>query len=141
MNIDYANQLKKVHEERNKKHFDWWKNVILMASGLLGILVSLHSVKSENFIDHLLFFITLLLIGTGILSGTIYLYADIDVYNDHLKILEREQNNKSPNEANQETEVHYAGIKLIFVLMKYVAFFSFGLSIPFLIAYATSLDG
>ena len=140
MEMDYAFELKKLHEERNKKHYDWLKNVILMASGLIGILVSLHSVKSVEYISHLLFSSTILLLGIGILSGTIYLYAEIDVYNHHLKLLDEARKNIVPNGKDQERIILYAGVRQVYVLMKYVAFFSFVLAIPSLIAYAIFLD-
>jgi len=39
---------------RNDKEYEWMKNVIISASTLLGILITLHSKKSEDIYIHII---------------------------------------------------------------------------------------
>ncbi|MDO8992092.1 hypothetical protein [Daejeonella sp.] len=80
MSID--NSIKKLYDltvNKSEKYFSWLRQLLLMASSLLGILISLHLKPSEDNYTHALFSITLLLLGLGILSGSIALYADVYV--------------------------------------------------------------
>ena len=49
----------------------------MTATGLIGILVSLKSGKSATTCDHYAFVITIILLGLGILSGSLLLYSEI----------------------------------------------------------------
>src|SRR4051812_48099068 len=79
-------QLLDLAEKRNTKDYEWTKNVILMASGLLGILVSLHNNKSPSIPTHYFFCITILTLGLGILTGTIFLYEEASTLHKLLNI-------------------------------------------------------
>jgi hypothetical protein len=44
----HFNTLVELANERNLKYYAWLRQILLMASGLIGILVSLKNTKSEN---------------------------------------------------------------------------------------------
>jgi len=141
---EHALELKEIYENKNKKHFEWVKNIVLVASTLLGVLISLHSKKSESLVIHLFFSCTISLLCIGILTSLIYLYAEIDVYNHHINIyedfLEGKHKHKYENDKYGKRRVIYAGIKSIYVYMKVVAFFSLSFSLISLVIYSILLD-
>jgi hypothetical protein len=55
------------------------RNVVTIATALVGILVSLKSGKSSSPAEHYLFSATIGLIALGILSGVILLYGEIQL--------------------------------------------------------------
>lgn len=69
--------LTELSDRRYNKYFDWIKHLLLTATGLIGILVSLKSGKSETTFGHYAFVITIITLGLGILSGSFLLYSEI----------------------------------------------------------------
>ena len=66
-------------EDRDRKHFGWLRHLLLMSSGLFGILISLHRSDVGNLPAHLLFSLAILTLGLGILCGSIALYVEVYV--------------------------------------------------------------
>jgi hypothetical protein len=73
---NHARQFANLQDQFTNKFYEWFKNIILIASGLLGALVSLHTRSSVTYIEHYLFVITVCGLAVGILTGSIYLYAE-----------------------------------------------------------------
>ena len=69
--------LTELSDRRYAKYFEWIKHLLLTATGLIGILVSLKSGKSASTYDHYAFVTTIILLGLGILSGSFLLYSEI----------------------------------------------------------------
>jgi hypothetical protein len=68
--VDLAN-------EKSDKLYAWYKQVLLMASGLLSILIALHSKRSDNFQEHLMFVVTVISLSVGIVTGSIFLFSEV----------------------------------------------------------------
>ena len=72
-------QLVELAEKRDEVHFAFIKQILLMASGLLGILVSLHKATSTDNSSRISFALALGLLSLGILLLTIGLSAQVAV--------------------------------------------------------------
>lgn len=75
-----SNPVKKIEElidDRDKKHIDFTKYLILLASSLFGILIALNKPYVGSFYTNLSFAVALLLLALGILCGGISLYAHV----------------------------------------------------------------
>ena len=70
-----------IESKKSELHSNWIKNIITLLVGLLSILVAFKSDKPETELIHLLFSLTLILLGLSVLSGVVYLYNAIDVLN------------------------------------------------------------
>lgn len=70
-----------IESKKSELHSNWIKNIITLLVGLLSILVAFKSDKPETKLIHLLFSLTLILLGLSVLSGIVYLYNAIDVLN------------------------------------------------------------
>lgn len=67
------------------KDFAWFRHILTISIGLLGILVSLKSKTNDNITQQILFIITICTLLLGILSGVIYLYSEIAIESLRLK--------------------------------------------------------
>ncbi len=72
-------QLSELAVKRDEVHFGFIKQILLMSSGLLGILVSLHKSSSTERITQISFAFALGLLALGILFLTIGLSAQVAV--------------------------------------------------------------
>lgn len=71
-------ELSELAEKYQKEETAWFRNVLVMASALFGILVSLHKPPVPQ-IPAYLFASGLCMLGLGILSGAIVLYLDAHI--------------------------------------------------------------
>ena len=72
-------QLAELANKRDEVYYNFIKQILLMASGLLAILVSLHKSGNTNYCSRLSFAIALGLLAFGILSLAIAFYAQVSV--------------------------------------------------------------
>lgn len=79
-------KLEEAYNSRNLKYYAWLKNIITLAIGFLGIIVSLKSDKSENLLQHQFFVFTISSLAIGILCGAIVLYSEIYLLNQYRKM-------------------------------------------------------
>ncbi len=79
-------KLIKISEERQNAFSAWLRNIITIAAGLIAVLVSLKSNKTENELTHSIFFATIGLLSLGILCGCIVLYNEIVLLNRMMTI-------------------------------------------------------
>jgi membrane-associated HD superfamily phosphohydrolase len=96
-------ELVELGQERNLKYYAWLRQILLMASGLIGILVSLKSNKSESSLEHIAFIVTIISLAMGILTGSIVLYSEIKnletgkkLYIEQMRKIAEGQPNLSP---------------------------------------------
>ena len=68
-------------EKSNVKKESFLKQILLMSSGLVGILVSLHDGNLSCLLEKIFFSSTLLLISLGILLLSIALFEQVDSHN------------------------------------------------------------
>lgn len=70
-----------IQNRKDESLSNWIKNIITLLVGLLSILVAFKSDKPETEFIHLLFSLTLILLGISVLSGVVFLYSAIDRLN------------------------------------------------------------
>jgi hypothetical protein len=71
--------IENIENRKTELQTNWIKNIITLLVGLLSILVAFKSEKPETEFIHLLFSLTLILLGLSVLSGIVFLYHPIDV--------------------------------------------------------------
>lgn len=71
--------IENIENRKTELQTNWIKNIITLLVGLLSILVAFKSDKPETEFIHLLFSLTLILLGLSVLSGIVFLYHPIDV--------------------------------------------------------------
>lgn len=81
-----AIELSKLQDELREKHFSWFKNVITLAIGLFGIIVSLKGDNDLYSNKHVFFIISISTLAFGILCGIAVLYQEIHVIKKVKKI-------------------------------------------------------
>jgi len=82
--------LKELMDEHNKQKRDWLRNVLLLASTLFGVLISLHDKTLNTPNSPLYFALAIALLGCGILLSGTALYSHIDVLQRARKIYAEE---------------------------------------------------
>ena len=137
-NKDEIKNILELSKDSTEKNLKWMQTIVVMASGLLALLVSLHKTTSKTEEIHDVYVTTLILIGLGILSGSIYLYVESHVseklrkkYLQHLKY--------KYTVGTQNNLVVVSPYK-IFYVAKYISVLSFLLVVPLLIYYAILID-
>jgi hypothetical protein len=122
---------------RNEKREEWLKQVLLCATTLLGILISLHKEKSDNELEHYLFCSTIGIISLGILSGSITLFSNVNALH---RFVRKRTKELLSDEKVQYSNTHIAKPYKVFDLARNICYISFFLSIPILVWYAILLD-
>jgi hypothetical protein len=114
----------------NEKEYEWTKTVIVSLSTIFGLLVSFKTGKSETFLEHCIFSISVLLFGLSILSGIVYLYTDTS------------QHHKLGTQILQQPQVPQISVKpdVFFFLKRYLFFLSSFLALTSLIVYMILKD-
>jgi len=120
-----------------EKDSAWMQNLIVMASGFLGLLVALHNTPSSNNYEHKLYSAILCIIGLGILTGVVYLYAETNTYMRLRKSFHKSLLKDADQPSGTATIVKPF---LIFFVLKFVSVVCFFLSVPLLIIYAIIVD-
>lgn len=80
----------KQQDKHDETHFGFIKQVLLMASGLIGILVSLHDTTHTNDKTRLAFQLAIGLLAVGILFLTIALFSQVVQHREALKKWKKE---------------------------------------------------
>jgi len=70
-------QLTELTEKIGERQSEWFRHLLLIASSLLGILVSLHSKTDNGYSARLIFLLVVFFLMFGILTGSLCLYAEI----------------------------------------------------------------
>lgn len=73
----YIAEFHKVQKERNEKYMAFLKNIIPIAVGFLGIMLSLADTEKMNCMKHLFYSITITLTALGILASLIVTFGEI----------------------------------------------------------------
>ena len=108
-------KLEKINTERHEKYFSWIKTILTIVAGLVAVLVSLKTKKSETETAHLFFTVTIVLLSTCILTGLFLLYEEVTSLDDQQTSL-REHILKSLHEDKKEDYLEYINRKKIYVI-------------------------
>ena len=139
--VDNSNfeKLVDLSQTRYSKFYEWIRHILLTASGLIGILVSLHINKSTSPCEHYTFVITIVTLGLGILSGSVLLYSEIHKL-DIARKLFADQLQKLLKGDNTGLPIATVDTHIVFRISEVICYASFCLSIVSLITYATLID-
>lgn len=139
--VDNSNfeKLVDLSQKRYSKFYEWLRHILLTASGLIGILVSLHTNKSTTTCEHYSFVITIATLGLGILSGSVLLYSEIHKL-DIARKLFVDQLQKILKGDNTGLPIATVETHIIFRISEVICYSSFSLSIISLITYAILND-
>jgi hypothetical protein len=73
------NKYSDLNDKWHDQFSNWVKTIVITATGLLSVLVSLRQHKSDTIVEHILFSITIIGLTLGILSGVILLHRQINL--------------------------------------------------------------
>lgn len=119
-------------EKRNEKHSAWLRQIVLGATGLAGVLLSLKSGKGDTSLQHSLYVSAVALLVLGIITGTMALYGGVDTLNK----AERELMGKL---ARKETITDtYIPSRKIWRKLEVCTFWLLGVSLILLVVYAAA---
>ena len=129
--------LTEIQEKKRKAFSDWLKNIITIASAILGILISLKTEKTKSTEEHYIFVFTITSIGLGILSGLILLFSEVTVFS----LFESKKKEQILQLLDgKERVIDSVKIPKIYTFLKYFCFFSFFCSLILLIMFAILSD-
>jgi hypothetical protein len=131
-------QLIELADKRDEVHFSFIKHILLMASGLLGILVSLHRAASPDFITHFSFALALLTLALGILFLTIALFAQVAVHKQQF-LKWKSEVVKQLRDENYKPKPIVAEPSRFYAFCEKIGYFSFSISIVLLAIYGISI--
>ncbi|TAG31896.1 MAG: hypothetical protein EAZ35_02270 [Sphingobacteriia bacterium] len=129
------NQLVEIADNRNKSVEAFIKQLLLMSSSLLGILVALHKQKESMGYSHLFFVVALLGLGLGILLLSIALYEEVS-RNKKLFLLVKKEIELQNFDDEYETQIAVSNPHVIFSLFQKLGYVSLIVSIICLTVYA-----
>jgi len=119
-------------KDRNEKEFSWVKQVISIISIILGLIISLKSKSSKDFIEYTFFIIAISTNGLCVLSGLIFLYSETDTTHSLIKKLT--EHIESPLNSGKQMLIQVAP-KKIYTFLRICFFALLFLSILSLIAF------
>lgn len=79
------NEIGEIADERNEKTYTWFRTIVTISVGLVGILISFKSDETTSSLKSLFFVITISSLGLGILFSLVFLLAEVNVLNRTLK--------------------------------------------------------
>jgi hypothetical protein len=135
----YYNTYTETNNLATTKKYEWLKNILIMASTLIGILVSLHSKKSPNAQVHYLFSTTIISLGLGILTGAISLFAEVHTLEKAAEAC-KERILQALDGKEDILPLMTVPREKIFFYIEKICYASFVISILCLMAYAAVID-
>lgn len=128
-------KLEELGEKRDQASYDFIKQILIVASSLFAIIVSLHRTSEQaTQYEKLSFTASIVLLSIGIVSLAISLYSDVAVRKEKFNKW-REEVIKRINDENHKIVVHGAPHQL-YQYIGYIGYFSLVLAVISLATYA-----
>ncbi len=129
-----AQILKELMDEHVKIRRSWFQHILLLASTLFGILISLHGNASPNLYARWCFALAIALLGLGILTMSIALYAHIDTLK-RIRVLYAEE---AQNASREGRATGYVSVneRKVFGICEKTGYICFGFCVILLSLYA-----
>ena len=129
----YLTTIESIVNKKSEMLISWIKNIITLLVGLISVLVAFKSDKQEPEFIHLLFSLTLILLGISVLSGVVSLYNEIDRLSWHLSF----QQESLKIKLSGDDQIHYfcSKDKNIFVFFSLLFYITSLASLISLICY------
>lgn len=119
-------------KERNEKFEDWYKNLITISVGLLGLIITF-APKSNTQSQFLLYALSLCTLSLGILTAVISSYASIDALN---KILIHKGENILRVMDGKSAVSGSSGPAKMYLVLRRISYFLYCSAIILLVIYA-----
>ena len=129
------NLFNKLADSRDEVHFNFIKQVLLLASGLFGITVSLHKSNPSDNYSRIAFALALVLLSLGILLLTIALFAQVAAHKARFLAWKEEVQLQIGN-ANYQPKIKIVNPPLWYAVCEKIGYVSLVLSILCLTVYA-----
>jgi hypothetical protein len=123
-----------IEKDKSEKFTQWIKHIITILVGLLTILVALKNDKTGNGLNDILFSTILSLLGTAIISGIIFLFHQIDEFEQTLKF-QRESLDKRFKGDTSSVLIQSIVKKRVFKVAEFIFYISSVLTIILLVVY------
>lgn len=127
--------LKQIETKRDEAHYGFIKQLLLMASGTFGILVSLNTSSLKNHNARLLFILSLVLLSLGILFLALALYGQVVVYKSLFALKKEDALLQLQNKHYRSQLIAKRPLKF-YDICERIGYISLLSALPCLIAYA-----
>jgi hypothetical protein len=130
---DEANILSEAVKKRNKKYYAWMRHLILLASGALTVLVSLHSDQQLSAFPLRCMKTAWVSLGIGILLGSVCLHGEVKSSAETVRLLAKGLSGPHPGNIT----VHVR-LPARYRLCEYVCYVSLICAVVSLVLYAVT---
>ena len=128
-------ELLKDKDAESGKFFSWLRYLISMTATLLGILIALRDSSNQSYSQHIFFALTILLMSSSIIFGSILLFTEIKLL--RLAIKQREiWLTKLINNENEYIEFQVINPPWYFQTLKIISITCFYSALVSLVTYA-----
>jgi hypothetical protein len=79
-------EMSKTQDGLREKHYSWLKNVVTLAVGLFGIIISFKGENTDSELKHNFFILSISALGLGIIFGVAVLYGEVNVISKTKKV-------------------------------------------------------
>lgn len=139
MNEKQIELFSKLSIDKSNKFYSTYKQLLLIATGLFSLLVSIQKEYNYNIYEKYSFAISLISLGLGILNGCIFLFSESDISTNAqanlLKQIQRQAKSGIPTD-----KIIFGEPLKIYLICKKISYISFVLSLISLIWYAIQLN-
>lgn len=94
-------------ESRNKKHYDWMRSLVLLASGALAVVVTLHSEKQLAGMPLFYMKAAWVSLGLGILLGSVSLHGEVWSSRETARLLAKALSGPHPGNITVHVELPF----------------------------------
>lgn len=140
-NSYYQEQRKTMIELMNKstdKILSLWQHILLVSSGIDGVLISLHIESPLSLYTRLVFFLTVFVLSVGVSCSAIVVF-DLSMLPERARLESIEEYKKSVQDDRMMNPV-YVGYRKRTLFCQKVSYFSFALSLLLLLVYTFMRD-
>lgn len=137
---EHFQELKEIEKQRNKSYYDWIKGLVVVATGLLSVIVSLKTKQSSTIFQSILFVIIVSTLVLGILFGAGVIYSEVlllrNYYRkklEHIYSIIYENGNRTKFEIIKKPKIFYFFSYCCYVclLISFISLIIYSVSIEF----------
>ena len=127
-------QMKNLTEQSADKIYSLWQHILVVSSGIDGVLISLHTESPSHLYIRLAFFLSVFLLSIGVLCSAIVLY-DLSMLVERAR---QEYCREFQKAIQEDRELEFFGVdyKRRTVFCQKCSYWCFGLSLLFLLVYS-----
>jgi hypothetical protein len=140
MNLtDNIKELFELQSQMHKEKVGWTKHLISVETIFLGLMISLHREKSLSGSIHMMYTLGLALCAIAVLSGTIFLFCEVQIATQKLEHYKEWLKKRLNNQPSSEMPI-FGNVSKVFLLFFYLFVSSSLLSMVSFVVYAIIKD-